>query len=237
MEKWKITEEQIVTLQDACKINELLLIKPESKELISTDSIDESFNVLFLNTSFGYSFEKAFIVHNLSEIVKVIKNIGSGAVILLAEDKLSVMDPKGDIKCNYLYASEDIVDNINKVYGLYQDYISSIKNNEQTKRFKFADIFFKRIKTFSSFNFNTLSFQKDQIIIYDNTGSTEINQKDNVILKTESEFDKNFRLDLDLQDFRKLKEGNYICYGSPQGFILFEDEENKNVYLLACNNL
>jgi len=235
---WKITPEQINILSNCQKVNEIILIKESTNTLVSVDALDDSFTMIYINEDFNYGIDKEIVVHNLSEILKSIKNIENPS-ITFSDDRISVTDIDGNIKCNFLYATNDLVDGIRGIYDSYDKLIDGIKEDEDKYEFKITENEFNLIKKFTSFGHNSLSFVNGKIIIYDNTASNDVNIKDNIEIKIpESDsINKDFRIDLDIALFKKMQTGKYDCTLSSQGFALFQETDGMNIYGIVSNIL
>lgn len=237
--RWDITEKQFNILSNCQKLNEIILIKPNSDIIISVDALDESFNTIYINKSFGFTIDKEVIIHNLSEILKSVKNIDN-AKIVFSNERISVTDSEGTVKCNYQYAADDIINGIRFIYDAYEKIINGVENGDNLYEFEMNINDFNVIKKFISFGHNTLSYTNGKIIIFDNTAGNEIEEKDTVEIKIKESdtTSDDFRLDLDISLFKKIEPGNYKCILSgDDGLSLFKQIDGDNIYGIVSNKI
>ena len=233
---WKITPEQVRILSNCQRVNDIILIKASAEAVISVDALDESFTMIYINEQFDYPISKEIIAHSLSEILKSAKNINEPRIVL-TDDRISVTDKEGNIRCNYLYADDNLVVDIRGIYDAYNNIITGIKEDADRYVFKITDNEFNLIRKFISFGHNSLSFVNGKIIIYDNTASSDVSLKDNIEIKIPKcdSIGNDFRLDIDIALFKKMQPGNYNCSLSSQGLALFEQTDGGNIYGIVSN--
>jgi hypothetical protein len=230
---WDLTDEQYKILTNCAKINSVVYINGNSTNIISTNILDKSFTILYINEKFNFNKENEFILLNLNEILKTIKMVGKGK-IFIEKENIIITDENEDVKCKYLYGNPDIIKDISKVYESYSKIISSIKEGENVEVVEFKSDYFKTIKKFSNVNFNVLSIQNNKIVLYNNLGSTDIKIRDSIEINMENVLLKN-RFDIDVSLISLIEEDDYTCYFSPIGFVLFENKTTGNIYGIASN--
>lgn len=233
----ELTQDQLDILSNCSKVSNFLFFVEGSDTIVSTNSLEESFTILFAKKGFGFKpTTDKIVMHNLSAVIKTIKTIGrENCVIKFGEDKFFLSDKDGNIKCNYLYANKKIVSTVMKVHTNIDDIIEGVKDNPESKTFTFKKSYFSLVKTLAA-EHNTMSFNKDKIVMYDNTGSTEISDKSNTEIKIDSGIEEDIRFDVDLSLFGLVCPDDYQCTISPDGFILFESE-SAGIYGIAANIL
>ncbi len=227
---WEITEKQISALNNSQKLNEVILIKESSVALVSANTLDLSaMSLLYVNSKFNFDCEKKVVIHNLSEVLRMIRNL-PGCNILLKDDEFSIVDKGGKIKCNFKYASESLVSEFGKIYDVYNNLFNSIEESDDTVTLNLNESIFDSIKKFSSASYDTVSFKDGDIVLYDRTAGNEIDDKDNVVISIAETDQNEHRLDLDMGVFKSIVPGNYTLTISPLGYFLFQDAETGNSY-------
>jgi hypothetical protein len=229
---WNLTDTQFKILQNCAKINSILYFNGNNP-IVSTNALDESFTVFYINTQFDFNVNKSFVIHNLNELIKTLKMMEKGN-IEVTDDRIIITDENGKIKCKYLYANSDIVENLKPIFEGYNDIISSIKNSDGCIKLEFKKEYFEVIRKFLNPNYNTISIQNNKIILFDNIGNIDTDKKDNIEIELENVNVEN-RIDIDVSLFKSIEEDTYDCYLSPSGFILFENTETNNIYGVAAN--
>lgn len=232
MTNWKISKEQIDKLNICKKINEIILIPKNTKKIIAIDALDTSFSIIYINNNMNYEGDE-IILNNLSEFIKSINIMNNNADIKINDTKLSITDETGEIICNYNFAFSDLVNSVREIYDKTDDIITLIKSNKESSSFTFSQKDFDNIKKFSLINYNTLVFIKGKIVLFDNTGTNEISNK-NTIEINKSEIENDIRVDIDINSFSKIKPGNYTCTYNNQ-FVLFEEIDGDNIFAVAAN--
>jgi hypothetical protein len=230
---WSLTEKQYKILQNCAKVNSVLYFGGESKSIVSTNALDESFTVFYLNTDFNFEFNNKFVIHNINEVIKSLKMIEKGKVFI-ENDKIIITDSDENVKCKFLFANLDIIENVKALYSGYDEILSGIKESDGCVKINFKKDYFDKIKKFLTPNFNTMSIEGNKISLFDNTGSNNVAVKDSVEIHVEG-IEVPERFDIDVSLFRVIEESDYDCYLSPGGFVLFEDLKNGNTYGVATN--
>lgn len=229
---WNLTEDQYKILQNCAKVNSILYFNGKNKSIVSTNALDEAFTIFYLNTNFNFPFkDKEFVVHNINEIIKTLKMIEKGK-IKIDNDKIIISDSEDNIKCRYLYANTDIIENIKTVYENYNEIVNSIKKD--AIKINFKKEYFSNVKKFFTPNFNTISIQNNKIVLFDNIGSNNIDIKDTIEIALNN-VEINNRFDIDILLFKIIDDNDYDCYLSSAGFVLFENTYNGNIYGIATN--
>lgn len=245
--KWEITEHQLGVLKKAEKLNDIVYIRPNADTIISIDALD-SFTTIYINTLFDYKLDSKVALHNLGAVMRSIKNVGDKPVIKVKEDELSIMDEGGKVECKYLFASEDLFEDLLKLYVPEEGYEEesefirdweemtySIRTEENAVTFTFTEEMFNNVKKYAGQSENTMAIFVDKIVLYDDAGSRDVDSKDTIILKIESDMsDPNFRLDVDLNLLKKIEPNEYKCTVSDE-FVMFENEEAGDTYCLSSN--
>lgn len=236
MEKniWNLTEEQFKILQNCAKINSILYFNGNNESIISSNALDESFTIFYVNKEFKFNIKKEFVVHNINEILKTLKMIEKGKVYI-NDTQITITDSNENIKCRYLYADTDLINNIKPLYENYDDIITSIKESDGCIKINFKKEYFENIKKFLTPNFNTISIKDNKIVLFDNTGSNNTEIKDTIELSLSDDINIENRFDIDIALLKIIDENDYTCYLSPDGYILFENEKNGNIYGVATN--
>jgi len=237
LNSWQVSEKQFEVLQNCSKLNNFLYINKDSDVIISINALDD-FSAFYVSEDFKFKTDRDNIVlHNLSNVIKTIKTIGlENSKITFNENKFDVTSNNEKIKCNYLYAPIDSVSTIKEIYKNYKDIISGVKDNPDSKTFKFSKEYFASVKLFNTGEYNTLTFLNNAIVLYDKTGSTKIDEKSNIEISIDSDITEDIRFDIDLNLFNIINPSDYVCTLSPDGFILFQNETG-DTYGLASNIL
>lgn len=238
-ETWNITKEQINILSNCQRMNDILYIPKGSKTILTSNTISqEDISLIYINENFNYELNKDLIVHNLGEILKPIKTIKEPIVKFSDSDdnktKISITDIKENIKCNFMFATDSY--STIELYNAYKNYINKIKDSEVVN-FKFTSDDFENIRKFASFNQNTISFNDNEMCLYDNSASEDFEEKDNVRFKMLMESKEVKRFDIDIKIFKLIEPGNYEVIGSSIDFLYFNQTDGSNQYIICCNTL